>query len=214
MSVALKSPVDNEPPLTDASARERLAKSIADHAQRMTRVEAIRAAQANLQPRRFAARRAVEAATEAVRRAKQLTAQHLAERALGHAATPPITQKQARQKLLEAEEHLDELMIATDALAQRLATASESTVYSRMNLDRAKQDVLAASPAVADFVARYQKAHAGVVSMRRVLSWLFDRGVLAADWSNESEFQDLGLLSSWEAAWVALESDANAKLPE
>jgi len=211
MSVAvLKKPEAPE----EVSARERLSVAMFEHARRTSRVEAIKQARIDLLQQRFDANRAVEAAAKVLEKSKTDAAKHIADAALGAAGAPPATQKQARQTLLEANERLEELYAASDALAKELNDASERLTFSRIGLDRAKRDVLATSPAVAKLLARYRETLAGLDRMRNALDWLFDKEVVPRGWDSVCDEQDLSLQSEWKAAWTALEENVNAKLPE
>jgi len=128
MSAARKKADTNDRPLTEA--RKRLAGAIAAHDANVAEIKAIKAAQADMQQKRFAARGAVEAALEVERQSKGNVAKFIVGKALGTADTPPTTQRQAQRKVLEAGERLEEIVAASELLTQQLGRANESMIFS------------------------------------------------------------------------------------
>ena len=70
-----------------------------------------------------AARRAVEAADEAIETAKSNAARHLTDVARGTAGVPPQTIREARAAAIEAADHLDSCLAAAEALRAEAAGA-------------------------------------------------------------------------------------------
>jgi len=197
-----------------ASARERLAEKIAKHAALVGRVEAIKRAQTELGKTIREARKAVEAAAATVDGAKEDVAQHLADEAMGRAGEPPLSQKDARAALAEAEDRRDDLLAASTALASELDATLNRATLSKLGLDTAKAAAVAESPEVARLIETYMAKWAEVIGMRRALEWLELRALGGQLGGRcEPELEDTPLVSSWQRAWSALEADAEAVLP-
>jgi hypothetical protein len=219
--------------------RAALAHAIARAADADVRKAALVKARATADEEVRLARRAVDAAGEAVEAAPSNAARHLTDTALGTAGAAPQTIREARAAAIEAADHLDSCLAAREALGSEQA-AGNNGLPALLVTDAAvavvKAEVAGRAAAMAAEVAELQRR---LVVRGSALEWLSNKGVLppgargAEDpirdtvrrmevspqqWANgtiryaTSVFEPTGRLA-WEAAFEQLLRDANAPLP-
>jgi hypothetical protein len=178
----------------------------------------------------------VEAAEAALGEAQGNTAKHAVDKALGNAGAAPLTVREARAAVIEAQDHLEECRATRAALKAELYASANR--WSALSVEDAAKAVLRAEMqqraiALAAEVAQLQK---DLVSKGSTLQWLSNKGVLpnadeatirntvarlerpAAEWAigtvryATSVWEPTGRLK-WEAAFERLKTDANAALP-
>ncbi len=161
------------------------------------------------------ARRAVEAATAAIDEAKANAARHLTDTAMGTAGNAPLTVKDARAKVQDAEDALEAAICAQSALVEQQKAAESDLQYARMALDYRVRDVVKAEANAGALVSDYVALHRDLVNRRRVLEFLNLRDTIpkGLSWQGEGNWPDLPGAAPWRNAVTALESDPDAPLP-
>lgn len=152
--------------------RTALADAIKARAARQSEADAREAAKAHAEAAVYDARRAVDAAHAAVREAPEAAVRHLLATAAGTAGERPLTAREARDALTDAEHHLEAALAASD---ESNATA-RSHDLTDLRLTEAVQAVLrtegaAVTNGIAATVARLQ--HELVVA-GQALAYLID----------------------------------------
>ena len=186
-----------------------------------------------------AARRAVEAADEAIEAAKSNAARHLTDVARGTAGVPPQTIREARAAAIEAAEHLGSCLSAREALrAERPRAIADlaALLVTDAAVAVVKAEVAGRAAAMAAQVAQLQRQ---LVAHGSALEWLSNKGVLPPGARGEEDpirdtvrrlelapqqwaigairyaasFAEPVGSRAWQAAFEALTRDANTPLP-
>jgi hypothetical protein len=193
--------------------RDALARAIERHATAQRARDAIGTAEHAAFRMVGDAGRAVEAATAAVEVAKRNAAEYATTALLEQSPAPAVTQttRAARVALAEAEDGLAAALAAQAALPAKREAASTELFSARRALDACLRDVVRSSPAVARVIAEYNAARASFVASAAALDFLDSLDVLPPGWSVDAPPPDD---APWRLALAALESDADAPLPE
>jgi DNA repair exonuclease SbcCD ATPase subunit len=210
MSALLKSV-----PPRRTETREALADVIAELASSQRRLSAIATAQRTTDEAVYAARHAVEEAEAKIEQAKSNAATHLTAIAMGSTDAVPLSVKEARAYLQDAQDTLDAAISAREQLAKQ-KPAVESDVNSlRRQIDNRITDAIKAEAPVEKMLADFATLHREFVARRRVMEWLEGLGVIPREASFRTEpreWAEAGELP-WKNAVEALATDADAPLP-
>jgi hypothetical protein len=180
MSAALKRSPAPTPTPFPSPERAALAHAIAAAADASARKAALVNAGATADAEVRAARRAVEAATEAIETAKSNAARHLTDVALGTAGEAPLSIRQARAAAIEAADHLEACLAAREALnAERVEGKGWSAENSRLDVEAAAVAVIRAEMAARGvaLVAQVARLQRELVARGSALQWLSKAGV-------------------------------------
>lgn len=195
-------------------ARAALAAAIERRDRALAAVEGNRSAHAQVSEASWAARRALDAASEAVETAKAATAVYLTAQALGQAREAPQTITEARSAQQAAHDELDAALAARAALEAARPGAEAEVGYASMAVERAIRQVVIDETDAQRLMAEYLALHRELVSRRRAMLWLEFMGAIPEPgWRCELDWLDLtgdSLLRAWAAA---LSTDPDAEGP-
>jgi hypothetical protein len=190
MSAALK---QKAPALTPSPfpspERAALAHAIAAAASADARKAALAQAAQTADAEVRAARRAVEAAAEAIETAKANAARHLTDTALGTAGAAPQSIRQARAAAIEAADDLEACLAAREALQAEMADGND---WSTLRVQDAAVAVLRAEMAgrgVA-LAARVAEMQRQLVAAGSALEWLSRAGAFREPGGRHGEAAD------------------------
>jgi predicted nucleic acid-binding Zn-ribbon protein len=162
-------------------------------------------------------RRNVEAATEAVEKAKADGAAYATARALGTVGTAPTPLRNARLKLTDAEDALEIARTSARDLAQEHKETEQALSSARWDVDRAVAAVVRADAATKALFAEFERARQRLADLRQAVELVAFHFPQMERLALLSERVDNALPSErraqWEAALGALQEDADAALP-
>jgi hypothetical protein len=239
VSAALKQKPALTPTPFPRPERAALAHAIARAADADVRKAALVKACATADEEVRLARRALDAAGEAVEAAPSNAAKHLTDVARGTAGEPPLTIRQARAVAIEAADHLEACLAARDALnAERV---DGSTGLSALLVTDAARAVVRAEMADrgAALAADISQLQRELVARGSALEWLANAGVFpqkngrpaddairhtvfrmeqTSQWTMSEQpgaapFARPGGRLAWQAAFELLLADASTPLP-
>jgi hypothetical protein len=200
--------------------RQRLAAAIDRLAAAQARVDRIAAAQTKAAALAHDKFREIEAAEAALAEARLTEPHRLVSRLLGDDPDPGPAAADVARTLNDAQAARNALATARDTLTAERQEADFSLGFARQNRDEAAAAVLRASPGVAALLDDLKATRARFASLRLALTWLAqqrildDRQALAfGDTWVEGWQPGLPVLPVWQAAVLALQSDAYATLP-
>jgi chromosome segregation ATPase len=212
-------PSDSSAPsqLSRSPERQALAAAIAVHAQLSVEIEAIEDAHEGATQTVYAARHAVEGAEKAIEEAKTNAADFLTNTLLGTGGTAPLTIKQARAALQDAEDELAAALAAREALRKKLEAVKARPGFAENKIKECALAVIATEAPIAEIVARREKAYREFVDAENVLQWfqvkdLADSPTVHQPWEPKPTLEILGA-GPWDAVLEALQTDADAPLP-
>jgi len=163
--------------------------------------------------KRVNARKTIEAAEAAVEEAKTNSAHYLIQASLGNSATPPLSPKEARAGLADAQDNLA-ILLETEATIRegmgRQLTMRDDQVRE------ARDAVVRSEAATQALLERYAIVSAEFFASRAVLDHLARFHMLPSGKRFNSFVENVIELpagSPWRAAFAALETDADAQLP-
>jgi hypothetical protein len=160
------------------------------------------------------ARRAIEAATEAVEKAKADAAAYATARALGTAGAAPPPLRNTRLKLADAEDALAVAKVAAADLAKQREEAQRALSWSRP--DDAVAAVIRSDPATKALLERFERSRRETADLRQAVELVagyFPHGERLALRSERVEVSPSATRTKWERALAALREDADAALP-
>ena len=198
--------------------RQALAAAIEASAQLSVEIEAIEGAHEGATQSVYAARHAVEDAEKAIEDAKTNAADFLTKKLLGTAGAAPLTIKQARAALQDAEDELVAAQAAREALRQKLSAMEKRPSFAESKIKECALAVIAAEAPIADFVARYERANCEFTDAARILQWfevknLAERKPEYRPGDPEPKQLDVPGASPWQTAFEALQLDPDVRLP-
>ena len=229
MSAALKAATP--PPAKLSPEREALAAAIKAVADVDADSNAAFRAMRDLDNQVAGARRVLEDAQEKMATAQAAHATHLADTAMGKTLPPPLSLKEARAAVLEAEDNITALKEAQSALSQRVRDLREkqSLPFTRMALDAAIAAVIKSEVNAEALCTDIQKLQDELIEKRLVYCFL--RGLRAGIVNDEMNkrwalpavdcpvpgYQDPAWSRpppAWHSAYSELRLDAATRLPK
>jgi hypothetical protein len=186
--------------------RRALAAAIERHRSAVARHEKIEAAFETVSVWR--AEEALERAAAEVEAAKARSA-----RALFEEAADGISIAEARASYQAAQEALEAAQAARATLETEGRAADGEIRMSNLVLDDAVRAVVRAAPETAALAARFSAAQREVADLMGACS-LLEGGALPLGITAQRTFPDLQMRSRWQAALIALRTNADAELPE
>jgi len=190
-------------------AREKLAIAVAEHEGVVAGINESHRRESDLMDRRIAARRALEAAGEAVETARQAVISNPGSK-------PALTVREAREAVVEAEDHLADLQAASAHEIAHRAGLENRQSWTQSAVNQALREVVAADPAVKELCDRFMANFREHVDMRRALEYLHKQQCLPKYEGGlcEQTWPDLAGAGPWRAAIEGLRTDAETPLPE
>lgn len=204
-----------QPATTSSRSPERtaLAAAIERHSTAEQRFAAVNQALEGSASAISVANRGVRDAEAAIEQAKADAADHLAATMMGTAGAAPVSVKQARANLLDAEDKRDAAQAARGALEQEHKAAKQSLTIARMNLTDAVHAVVHADSATQALINAFNAAQRRYVDLRRAMESLDGHGLPFRFFGTEESWPDLPGGTPWKQALIALETNADAPLP-
>jgi hypothetical protein len=210
-----------EPPPPPLESGERLALAAAiEHRNAVQReLDATLRALDELQESRFAggARKAVEAAREAVETAKANAAAFVTATILGTAGEPPMTVKEARAALEEAEDNLETQRTVEAGLKAKKEAEEQALYFAKSRVKDKIQSVVGADPSLRKLLVEFEEMRRAVAQRERLLGSL---SLMIPHefrfWQGTRQYRDNELQDEtppWRAALAELEHDSDAALP-
>jgi hypothetical protein len=222
---------------SSAPERVRLAEAIATHAEQDRIHTLLSNAQGAADESVWAARAAVEAATEVLTKAKAGVGQHAVDALAGLTSEPSMSVKAARTALVDAEDALEGANAAREALKTRTAVAGAECVLLKEKVEAAALAVIKAEPGLEAIVEELDRLQREVLDKSEAFRWLVEKRMISTtdiktgDYSidrplaifvklrterlqNEwkKDIQVPGALP-WQQYLAALQVDANATMP-
>jgi hypothetical protein len=159
----------------------------------------------------------IEKHKEAVEQAKANAARHLTDSVLGAAGDAPLSIKDARAALQDARDTLEAAQGALEGLVAAHKAADDSVELSRMTLKSQIGAAVSSSPTVSRLLAEYFELQRQLAQRRSVLLVIDCKSAIPHEhrhWASRrtDETDDAGI-ALWNAAFAALETDADASLP-
>ena len=201
--------------------RAALAAAIERHAAAQARVDRIAAAQAKASELSHAKFLEIEAAEAALAEARQAEPRRLVSQLLGDDPNPAPAAADVARTLNDAIAAREALAAARETIAAERQSADFSLGLARTARDEAAAAVLRASPGLAQLLAEFDEAGRRYATLRQALRWLatlprnaltdLQRGRL--DLHVDALTADPAAITRWDAAVLALQSDAAAPLP-
>jgi DNA repair exonuclease SbcCD ATPase subunit len=196
-------------------AREALADIIAELTSAQRQLSAIETAQRKTDEAVYAARHAVEEAEAKIEQAKSDAATHLTAIAMGSTDAAPLSVKEARASLQDAQDTLDAAISAREELAKQKPAVESDASSLRLLIDNRIHDVIMAEAPVEKMLADFATLHREFVAHRRVMEWLEGQNAIPREASFRTEpreWAEAGELP-WKNAVEALRQNADAALP-
>ena len=197
--------------------REALASAIVKRNAAAARVQAIKAAQETADRNVLGARRAVEVAEQNIQSAKAAAARHLTDVAMGRDAAAPMSIRQARSALQDANDELEAAEAARAALGKEtveVRAAHASLDALNVHVQDVARAVVAADPLPRTMADRREKLWREVAELSAALD-ILGASVLGRPVSNcPPAFHDLKSPDQWRGAMKALETNPDAPLPD
>ena len=170
---------------------------------------------ATLVDKRIAARAAITAAETGVEAAKTNAAHYLIQTAFGKEPPLPLTSKEARAALVDAQDALA-VLLETETTLSAIKTEMERQLTTRDGQVREARDaVIRSDSAVQALCDRFPALQEQFLASREILDYLRRFRMLPPgtrfDAYGSNEF-DLANDSPWRAFFSALESDADATI--
>ena len=204
-----------------SNERQMLAAAIEHHREVAQTVAAIRAAKQTASDRLYgtgSARAKVDDATAAVEKAKAAATQFLVDQAIGNAGAAPLSVKDAKRTLADAEDELDVAKSTEIALGQRLRESEQELAQAKRDIDEAVRRVIKCSPETASIFAEYEavtRKCSALLAMRAFIAEKLHAEPDDLEDGTDDEPADVAArIASWEEAIASLRIDADASLPE
>jgi hypothetical protein len=162
------------------------------------------------------ARRNVEAATQAVEKAKADAAAYASARALGTAGTAPPPLRNARLKLTDAEDALEVAKAAAADLGRQHKETEQALSSARWDVDRAVAAVVQVDAATKALFAEFERARQRLADLRQaveLVAFHFPQMERLALLGDRIDVSPSAKRTEWERAIAALQEDADAALP-
>ena len=202
--------------------RDALAAAIERHRKIGQTVAAVRTARQTANDRLYgtgSARAAVDDAMAAVEKAKAAATQFLVDQAIGNAGAAPLSVKDAKRALAEAEDELDVVKTTENALGVRLRESEQELAQAKHGINEAVRDVVKASPAVAAIFSEYETLKRRGAALLAMRNFIEQKLQAAPDDDSAEDAEDepanvAAQIANWEAALAALRINADAPLPE
>jgi len=207
-----------EVPPSPADCRAALRTAVARHGNLTRRLRDLTKALPAADTSVVQARRAVEAAKQALEEATATAASHAAARALGMVGTTPPPLRNARAKLADAEDALAISRAAAADLASQHQEAEQTLVLARLGLNEALSAVVVSDLATQKLIEEFERARRQYAELRQAIE------VVASHFPTQA--RRLALTSdqiadgrpsakrvAWERAIATLREDADAELP-
>jgi hypothetical protein len=199
--------------------RQALATAIATRNHIQRELDATTKALAELQAKRFggAAAKAVEAAKAAVETAKASAAAFASAAVLGTAGEPPLSVKDARAALQEAEDNLETQLAVEASLKAKKQNEQTALGFAKSTVKAKMEAVVRADPSLRRLFVEYEEMRRMVAQRAQLFSFLFS--MIPREFQN---WQTIPLYRSgdledetppWRAALAELENNADAALP-
>ena len=231
-----------EPSGFSTPERAELALAIAAKAAAIEAEANLRRAAGNLFSARTGAEVAVEKAKAVLDQARSAVANHIVSTASGGAAAAPVGMREARSALLEAEDHLAATRLAVSSLDGKVDLARGDVEAAAQRVEQAVRVVLSTSPTTKAVTATVMKLTDELLRHGSLLLWLVEQRILLPrdrygcvigedkatteaarrmwsppnHWPTTSPVQLQHISPDaplWQAARIALLTDANAPLP-
>jgi hypothetical protein len=210
-----------EPPPPPLESEERLALAAAIERRNLVQRELDATVKAldELQESRFAggARKAVEAAREAVEAAKTNAAAFVTATILGTAAEPPMSVKEARAALQEAEDNLETQRTVEAGLKAKKEAEEQALYFAKSRVKDKIQSVVGADPSLRKLLTEFEEMKRMVAQRTELFNALWAYIPHAhRNWSATRQYGSAELQDEtppWRAALAELEHDSSASLP-
>jgi chromosome segregation ATPase len=213
MSAAVQLVRPSNAPPPRSPEREALAAAITRHAEAEQRLAATKRAMESSASAILQARTNLKKAAGAVEQAKTDAASYLTAQMLGSAGDAPLTIKQARAALQDAEHELADVQASRAALERAHADAEGSLAVASVSLEGAQREVVRTDPATQRLIADFDTAHRCYVDLKRALEFV-DRVYGLSARFGEPALSELPGATPWKLATEALRRDADAPLPQ
>jgi len=166
----------------------------------------------------------VDQARQAIEEAKHANAAHLTSVVMGTAGAAPLSVSAARQALQDAEDTLASAIASRDGLIEYQANADRTAQHAKWLLERAVVAVVAAEATqpLFNIIREHRAIRLRLSKSHKEIEFLLDKiGLRTNDlprdlsgWNCINWFDEPEAPSAW-SIWVkALETDADAALPE
>jgi chromosome segregation ATPase len=164
----------------------------------------------------------VEKAKAAVEDAKANAATHMTETLLGKAGAAPVSVREARRALQEAEDELEALLAVKTTLETRLAACESELNWAKRHLRDRVRDVVCSEPGIRNLLIKFEAAKKDLEQRHLDLRWFSRQFMIPDEFKNwdlegirhEPQPDALSELTApWAAAIEQLAIDADAPLP-
>src|ERR1700722_10741108 len=216
---SLPTPPAPSSPQLKSDERQMLATAIGarNHIQR--ELDATTKALADLQTKRLggAAAKAVEGAKAAVETAKANAAAFASAAVLGTAGEPPVSVKDARAALQEAEDNLETQLAVEASLKAKKENEQTALGFAKSTVKAKIEAVVRADPSFRKLFAEFEEMRRMVAQRAKLLSFLFSMTPHELQSWQRSPLYHPGDLQDetppWRAAIAELENNSDAPLP-
>jgi hypothetical protein len=218
MNLSIRRAAKN-PPAEIFESEERQALSAAIDRRNLVQreLDATNKALAEMSEKRAGARRAVADAKQAVEDAKANAAAYLTATINGTAGDPPMSVKDARAALQEAEDNLEAHRSMEDGLEAMRPTIETSLSLAKMSMKDKIAAVVGADPGLRKLLVDYEEMKRLIAQRTELFNalWFYipteHRHWQATRQYNRNELQDE--TPPWRAALAELEHNSDAALP-
>jgi hypothetical protein len=221
MNLSMRRAAANSPPpaIFKSEERQALATAIEGRNLAQKELDATNKALSEMQEVRFAgtAHRAVKAAREAVEAAKANAAVYITAKIAGSAGEPPMSVKDARAALQEAEDSLGAELAVEESLKAKLKAEEQSLFWAKDRVKQKVKDVVSADPSLRKLLVDFEEMKRMMVQRQNLLNFLIlmipheFRHWHGTRSYRPNELQDETL--PWRSALAELENNADAPLP-
>lgn len=197
---------ENKPP--QSPERIALAEAIKKHAHAVRSFDATEKAIEDARARTYlhrgenSAEARVERAKAAVETAKANAVSYLTEQMLGTAGGPPMSVKDARAALVDAQEDLEALHSALAALEANLPKWENEIKWSRSRVTEAIREVVCSEPGIRKLLTKFEAAKEEMRQRRQEILWFAERLMIP------DEFKYWDSMNFWNEATSALSERA------
>jgi hypothetical protein len=211
---------EHQAPAIRSEERLALATAIGTRNNLQRELDATIKALADLQTKRLggAAAKAVEMAKAAVETAKANAAEFASAAILGTVGEPPMSVKDARAALQEAEDNLETQLAVEASLKAKKENEQTALGFAKSTIKRKIEAVVSADPSFRSLFAEYEEMRRLVAQRAKLFSFLFSmippelQGWQSSPLYRSGDLQDE--TPPWRAALAELEHNSDASLPE
>jgi len=165
------------------------------------------------------AKSVIEKAKGAIETAEAAAATNLANRLMGATGEPPLSVRDAKLALQDAEDELESVQAARKVLEEQERIAQSDLEWTERSVTEKAKDVIRSAEAVAGLIADFETVQRHFVEKKAAVEWLVRNGVVPNEFKSRlsiasNEQQKLSDAPAWVAALEALKVNPDAQLPK